>query len=200
MRNTFLAAGIVAILFGGTLELMAQAPATAKPETAKPETAKPAVPARGDVVPLRLLVTISRFQGDKKTSSLPYSLSVSANGPRVVFTMGAEVPYASAPTSSDTAKTLAYSYRSVGIEIIVSGQMIVEPGQYKMDINVSDSTLSSSTQVQGAPAIAGVPIFRRFNTSGTVVLRDGQTTQLTAAADPITGEMMRVDVGLTAVK
>ena len=199
MRHTFLAAGVVAIVLGGALELMAQAPATAKPETAKPETAKPAVPARGDVVPLRLLVTISRLQGDKKISSLPYSLSVSANGPRVVFTIGAEVPYATAPVG-DTAKTPAYSYRSVGIEISVSGQMIVEPGLHRMDISVQDSTLSSNTQVQGAPAIAGVPIFRRFSTGGTVVLRDGQTTQLTAAADPITGETMRVDVGLTAVK
>jgi hypothetical protein len=34
------------------------------------------------------------------------------------------------------------------------GQTVVEPGQYKMDIAVKDSTLSSSNQIQGAPAIA----------------------------------------------
>ncbi len=32
------------------------------------------------------------------------------------------------------------------------------------------------------------------------MLRDGQTTQLTTAADPITGEIMRVDVTLTVIK
>ncbi len=32
------------------------------------------------------------------------------------------------------------------------------------------------------------------------MLREGQTTQLTTAADPITGEIMRVDVTLTVVK
>jgi hypothetical protein len=76
----------------------------------------------------------------------------------------------------------------------------VEPGQFKMDISVADTTLSSSNQIQGAPTIPGVPIFRTFNTGGTVFLRDGQTTQLTTAADPITGETMRVDVTLTVVK
>ena len=79
---------------------------------------------------------------------------------------------------------------------------MVEPGLYKMDINVSDTSVSSSSQIQGAPAITGVPMFRNFSTGGTVMLRDGQTTQLTTAGDPITGEIMRVDVmhALTVVK
>jgi hypothetical protein len=33
-----------------------------------------------------------------------------------------------------------------------------------------------------------------------MVLKDGQTTQLTTAADPISGDVMRVDVTLTVVK
>ena len=194
MTHTLLTTSVVAILVAGPFTLAAQTPAPAKSETAKP-----AAPARSDLTPLRLLVTISRYQGDKKVSSLPYSLSVSIGGPRVVFNIGAQVPYATAP-ATETGKTASYSYRSVGIEIVVANQIIVEPGQYKMDISVNDSTLSSSTQIQGAPAITGVPIFRTFSSNGTVLLRDGQTTQLTTAADPITGETMRVDVALAVVK
>ena len=46
-------------------------------------------------------------------------------------------------------------------------------GQYKMEINVDDSNLSSSNLIQGAPTISGVPMFRTFSTGGTLVLRDG---------------------------
>lgn len=196
MKTNLLAVGVMAVLLGSPLEVMAQTPAT----TAKPETAKPAAaPPTGDVTPLKLLITVSRYQGDKKISSMPYSLSLIVGGPRITFNIGAQVPYATTQ-ATDTAKTPSYSYRSVGVGIIVSNHTMVEPGRYKMDISVDDSTLSSSNQIQGAPTISGVPIFRTFSSSGTVILRDGQTTQLTTAADPITGETMRVDVMLTVVK
>ncbi len=195
MTHKLLAAGIVAILCVGSGVTARQAASTQKPETAKPEAA----PAKTMYTPLRLLVTVSRYQGDKKISSLPYSLSLNTGGPRLQFRMGAQVPYATTQ-GNDASKTPSYSYRDVGVSIDVSGQAIVEPGLYKMDMNVTDSTLSSSNQIQGAPTIAGVPIFRNFNTNGSLLLKDGQTGQLTTAADPITGETMRVDVTLTVVK
>lgn len=195
MRNTFATLGIIAVL-GVSPSLLAQDPAPA----AKPEAAKPAAaPARSVYTPLRLQVTISRYQGEKKISSLPYSLSIGIGGPRVQFRVGAQVPYATTSVN-DGVKTPSYSYRDVGVGIDVTGQSMIEPGLYKMDINVSDTSVSSSSQIQGAPTITGVPIFRNFNTGGTVILRDGQTTQLTAAGDPITGETMRVDVTLTVIK
>jgi len=194
VRTTFATLGIIAVLCL-TPSLVAQEPAS----TAKPEAAKPAPPAKGGIIPVRLQVTVSRYQGEKKISSLPYSLSVGINGPRVNFRMGAQVPYATTIQGNDTAKTPSYSYRDVGIAIDVYGQMEIERGLYKMDLSISDSSLSSSSQIQGAPTITGVPIFRNFNTGGTVMLRDGQTTQLTTAADPLTGEIMRVDVTLAVV-
>ena len=193
MRNTVATLGVIAVL-GVSPSLLAQDAAPA----AKPEVAKP-VPAQRTFTPLRLQVTISRYQGDKKVSSLPYALSVGVNGPRVQFRVGAQVPYATTAVS-DGVKTPSYSYRDVGVGIEVSGLAMVEPGVYTMNINVSDTSVSSSSQIQGAPTISGVPIFRNFDTGGTVVLRDGQTTQLTVAGDPITGETMRVDVMLTVVK
>jgi hypothetical protein len=195
VRNTFATLGLIAAL-GGAPSLLAQDPGPgAKPEIAKAAAAS----AKGVYTPLRLQVTISRYQGEKKVSSLPYSLSIGIGGPRVQFRVGAQVPYATTSTS-DGVKTPSYSYRDVGVGIEVSGQALIEAGLYKMDINVSDTSVSSSSQIQGAPTITGVPIFRNFSTGGTVILRDGQTTQLTSAGDPITGEIMRVDVTLTVIK
>ena len=45
----------------------------------------------------------------------------------------------------------------------------------------------------------GVPVFRSFESSNTLVLRDGQSRQYTAAADRVTGESIRVDVALTVL-
>lgn len=198
MRNRLLALSVVAA-FCHAQAIVAQAPpATAKSEAAKPEMAKPPS-VRADTTAARLLITISRYQGDKKISSLPYSLAIGIPGARVDFNMGAQVPYATS-SSTDTAKTPAYSYRNVGISIRVSGQAVLETGLYKMEIQVEDNNLSSSNQIQGAPTISGVPMFRTFSTGGTMVLRDGQPSQLTTAADPITGELMRVDVTLNVLK
>jgi hypothetical protein len=46
----------------------------------------------------------------------------------------------------------------------------------------------------------GAPVFPTFSVTNTLVLKDGETGQLTVAADPITGEVLRVDVTLTLVK
>jgi hypothetical protein len=196
VTHKLLTAGIFAIL---CVCVGSDVAAQQAPPTEKPDTAKAAAPPKALYTPMRLQVTISRYQGDKKVSSLPYSLSIGINGPRVQFRVGAQVPYATTSVS-DGAKTPSYSYRDVGVGIDVSGQTMIDTGVYTMNINVSDTSVSSSSQIQGAPTITGVPIFRNFNTGGTVVLRDGQTTQLTAAGDPITGETMRVDVTLTVVK
>ena len=164
------------------------------------DAAKSAAPSgKSGITPLRVLVTVSRYQGEKKVSSLPYSLSVSVGGPPVRFRMGADLPYSSTPTN-DGAKTQSYSYRTVGIGIDIAGQLMIEPGLFKLDISVSDSSVASSNQILGAPAVTGVPMFRNFSTNGSVMLRDGQTTQLSTSADPVTGETMRVDVALTVLK
>lgn len=197
VKNLFSALGVVAVLMVAAPAVLAQQP----PAGAKPEEAKATPAARGDIAPLRLQLTISRYQGDKKISSLPYSLSVSIGGPPVRFRMGADVPYAATVMNTgDAAKTQSYSYRTVGVGIDVTGQLMVQPGLYKMDINVSDSSVALSNQAQGTPTVAGAPLFRNFSTNGSVLLRDGQTTQLTTAGDPITGETMRVDVTLNVVK
>ncbi|HLQ22603.1 MAG TPA: hypothetical protein VK132_05325 [Gemmatimonadales bacterium] len=43
-------------------------------------------------------------------------------------------------------------------------------------------------------------LFRTVNSIFTVVLRDGQTTQALVGTDPLTGEIVTVDVTLTVVK
>jgi hypothetical protein len=46
----------------------------------------------------------------------------------------------------------------------------------------------------------GIPAFRSFTSSFNLLLKDGQTAQHTAATDPISGEVIRVDVTLNVLK
>jgi Bacterial type II and III secretion system protein len=170
-------------------------------EPAKPATEKPSVaPAPPLTAPLKLNVIVSKYQGDKKTSSLPYSISLNSNSSQVRLRMGADVPYATGSVTADGKPAPAYAYRTVGLSIDATARPPETGGIYRVDISVSDSSIATNNQVQGAPMIGSVPIFRSFSVSNSVMLKDGQTTQLTSAADPVTGEILRVDVTLTVVK
>ena len=183
-----------------SLILLSPAGAQEPASPPKPAAEKPASgTAKSGITPTRLQFVIARYQGEKKLSSVPYSLSVNIGGPRAGLRLGAQVPYATTQTT-DGVKTPSYSYRDVGIGIDVSNQTYIEPGLYKFDVVVEDTSISSNSQVQGAPAISAVPVFRTFRTNSSILLKDGQTSQLTTAADPISGEVMRVDVTLTVLK
>jgi hypothetical protein len=45
-----------------------------------------------------------------------------------------------------------------------------------------------------------MPMFRSFNSSFQALLRDGQTTQYVSATDPVSGEVMKIDVTLNLLK
>src|SRR5687768_9448963 len=81
-------------------------------------------------VPLRVQLVVSRFQGDKKINSVPYTLSVVANDNKTThLRMGVDVPVAKDGGPS-------YSYRSVGTSIECSAQAL-EGSAYKLALQLS---------------------------------------------------------------
>ena len=75
-------------------------------------------------------------------------------------------------------------------------------GLFQVSLTITDSSIgldaSKRTATQGV--VPDVPSFRNFNSSFTALLRDGQTTQYTSATDPVTGELMKIDVTLNVMK
>jgi hypothetical protein len=63
-------------------------------------------------------------------------------------------------------------------------------------ISVDDSSVYGDEQA----GIPKNPSFRSFRTVNSMVLRNGETFQFTAATDKVTGETVRVDVTLTVLK
>jgi hypothetical protein len=97
----------------------------------------------------------------------------------------------------------SYSYRSVGTNIDCGATFDeANAGVFQLTMTVSDSSIgldaSKKTNAQGV--VPDIPSFRNFNSSFTALLRDGQTTQYTSATDPVTGELMKIDVTLNVMK
>lgn len=155
-------------------------------------------------IPLRVQLVVSRYQGEKKISSIPYTLSVVANGrDSTSVRMGIQVPV---PTTVPKAGAegfppmTSYNYRTVGTNIDCTARTI-DAGVFRLDLTVEDtSVFVPEKEGPVASGVAGVPAFRNFTSRFTLLLRDGQTGQHTAATDPVSGEVLRVDVTMNVLK
>jgi hypothetical protein len=166
------------------------------------------------IVPIDLEVVISRYQGDKKTSSLPYALTVNTIyhqnvnlAPLTSLRMGGEVPLPTMSPVTVDGKPMTglptggpVMYKAVGTNIDARGR-ILDGGRFEIWVSVQDDAIATPQGVgAGSTQATSLPVIRSFKASNNVVLRDGQTRQFTAAADRITGEVVKVDVTLKVAK
>lgn len=188
------------VIFGLATGYAAQAPAPPSgPKPAPPNV--PALPSFPDRMaeaekgtPLKLQFVISKYQGDKKTSSIPYIVSVNANQSRPTsLRMGGNVPIPAAGSNGQLV------YREFGTNIDVA--VYSQTGQlFRVELTLEESSVYMGDKSLTPPPSLAAPSFRTFKLTNNVVLKDGQTTQVTSAADPLTGDVVRVDLTLNVVK
>ena len=154
---------------------------------------------------LKVQVVIARYQGEKRISALPYTLSLTADprsGGKATLRMGAKVPVivtTLGPGASTTSPITPFNYQDVGTNIDCMVSWPLEDGRFKLDITIEDSSVYPDEQSKDS-SMKGVPSFRSFRVSDQVMLKDGGTAQFTAATDKVSGEVVRVEVTLTVVK
>jgi hypothetical protein len=151
------------------------------------------------LVPLKVQLVVSRHAGDKKISSLPYTLWVTANDKKMTSVrMGVQVPIATSATTKEGATLPSYSYRDVGTNI--DCQAIGQgDGLFNLEIKLNDSSVSFDPKESGQ-ALKGTPAFRNFTSNFSILLKDGQTAQYASATDPVSGETLKVDVTVNVLK
>jgi type II secretory pathway component GspD/PulD (secretin) len=161
----------------------------------KPAAAKE---ANAPVVPLKVQVVISRQQGEKKISSMPYNLSMNA-GKGANLRMGSKIPVAMSVFNQDKGNTAAsFNYQDVGTNIDCVSTLM-DDGRVALSITVDDSSVYPDEQVMPG-GVKGNASFRSFRAVNSMILKDGQTGQFASATDKLTGETVKVDVTLTVVK
>ena len=186
--------------------VMVAAPLGAQSDPPKATDSRQTAAASSRQIPLRVQLVVARYRADKKVSSLPYTLSVVANdNDKTTMRMGVDVPIPNTVFSGTTeggktaAPVTSYNYRSIGTNIDCAAKTL-EEGLFKLDLAVEDSSVFVADKDPGGMPAVGAPSVRRFTSTFNVLLRDGQTVQHTAATDPVSGEVLRVDVTLTVVK
>jgi hypothetical protein len=159
------------------------------------------------VTPLRVQVVLARYDGEKKVSSMPYTLSVNATARErtdtVSLRMGVQVPVPSTSFSETKGIVQSFTYRNVGTNIDAWASHAPN-NRFTLHLGVEQTSIYGDelrSRAQSGPAAAGSqPVLRTFHSNFTVVLRDGETTQYVTATDPVSGEVLKIDVTLNVIK
>lgn len=173
----------------------------------QPPQTLPAVAVQVDVV-------LTRWQGEKRTSSMPFVLMAnsSSRGGNTSIRMGVDVPVGtsisnvtqtsnaqgSSPRSTATEKHVT-EFRNVGTDIDASVTR-VDAATFGVYVNIRDSSIFTSDQTKMPNTLVDPTAFRTFSTQNTMNMTDGQTRLFGVATDKITGETLRVEVKLTVLK
>jgi hypothetical protein len=180
-------------LFVAALTLALTAPLAAQEKPAAAAQDRDAA-----MVPLKLDLVISRVAGDKKISSMPYTLWVTANASGragdTSLRMGVRMPVPTTLSSKDGA-VQSYQYHDIGTNIDASAASI-QGGRYGVSVILNESGVNT----RGESAVSGAPMLRNFTSRFYLLLRDGQTATYTSATDPVTGETLSVQATLTVLK
>ena len=151
---------------------------------------------RKTITPLRVQVVFNEFDGEKKISSLPYTLLVNSdvNGPMASIRMGLRIPV-------HTGGSGAMTYLDMGTNIDGRSER-QEDGRFLLSLSVErSSAYSPQGNMPDTKAIsADSPVIQQFRSQLNLLVRDGQTIQTTVSTDPVTGRVIKVDVTVNIVK
>jgi len=174
------------------------APAVHAQEKEKPPNIIP--PTLRQATPLRLQITFTRYQGEKKVGSVPYTLSLNSPGRPAKLRMGIQVPIQSLKEPSPL------QYRDVGNNLDCNAEPVDADRHLLVCTFEQSSVYSADPERRGSGSAVsevstgGAPLFRNFRSDASLILRDKESAQYTMATDPVSGEVLKIDVTLTVVK
>lgn len=170
--------------------------------------------AAAPLVPVKVEIVLSRSQGDKRVSSLPYTIWANANGNNVSLRLGVDVPVGASlvttgnentsgsgrSTTTTSSTTNRMEFRNVGTSIDCFVRQTPD-GRFWVRLQVQDSSIFASDSDARPPLKLADPMaFRTFTFSNELSMRDGQSVQWASATDKITGEILKLDATLTVLK
>lgn len=183
-----------------------------KPAAEKPAPAEKAAVPQKPPVPLMVTLVFSEYEGERKISSLPYTMPVNAQvAPRPTgsfnqLRMGVRVPIVTG--SGQEGRPSQFQYMDVGTNIDCRAWS-ADGTQFEIELQAERSSIYASKagegkRVEWSPGeelyLGSQPIVRQYRSTMTLLMRDGQTVQRSMATDPVSGRVLKVDVTLNVVK
>jgi len=160
---------------------------------------RPKVEERVKLVPIRVQIVFTEFDGDKKISSMPYSFVTIAKDREIESTSmrtGVRIPV---EVDSKDEKTI---YMDVGFNIDCRVKA-EEDGRFYLSLFFDRSALYPNKSAEGERLVSqpnGQPLVRQFRTNESLLLKDGQTSETTLSTDPLNGHTMRVSATINVQK
>jgi type II secretory pathway component GspD/PulD (secretin) len=190
----------------GAMVLLATAGLAAQ-EAIGPTTVQNQTRPAGQLVPLKVSLVLLRYQGEKKISSAPYVLWVTANNPeRTSLRMGNQIPITTTvfPGNAGERSQTSYTYKDVGTNIDCTSSTAAD-GYFRLNVTISDSSVyfpdrTDPTLSTSAASATGAAAFRSFTASFYILVRDGQTVQYTSATDQLNGQVLKIDATVNVQK
>jgi hypothetical protein len=192
MKKAAMAAFVVALLAVATPRLVAQDKPKSEP-TAEASTADP--------TPIKVAVTFTEFEGDKKVKSLPYTMVMDADGkpPKSVVKVGNRIPVY-------VGKDYGMQYLDIGTSIDCQASRAID-NRFEIRLTLERSWVEGDVPVAVDPGASSQstrqfpePIVRQFKSELTLTLHDGQTIESSFATDPLSGKVLKVEVSLNVMK
>ena len=172
-----------AALLGASLGAAAQDAPAAKPQEAEKAPGKR----------LRVQFQETRQQGEAKAASRPLSLLLHADAGRGRLFIGTQA--AITWTEKDGPTTI---FKNVGVTAEVSVTTLPD-GRYAVDGWFETSQRRRMPTGPGeAPVTAGNPILQAVQAQARLTLGEAETVPIASAVDPVTGELVRIDLALVA--
>jgi hypothetical protein len=149
-------------------------------------------------VSVKLQVVLSEYDGQKKISTLPYTI------PAVLIDK-----FSSTSTSSKNGES-SVTYIDIGTNIDCRTSRVAD-GRFYVDLKIDRSSLyvafrDKEGNVQGKEWVSGErppgdqPMIQQFRGDIGLLLHDGQGSETTVATDPLTGRVLRVEAVLNVLK
>jgi hypothetical protein len=155
-------------------------------------------PEKGPVV--KVQVVLSRYEqqptGERRTSSLPFTMLATSNGDKVSVRTGTQVPI----QTQSADKVVNFQYVDVGSSIDCTVKTAAN-GRFNVILMVQDRSALDKPETLGSGAnVTTQPILRNFTYTNSILLKDGESKQFVAASDKGSGDIVKVDVTINVEK
>jgi hypothetical protein len=180
MRKT-IAIGMWATLLAAVPNTWAQEAPAKAPEAMKPPGKR-----------LRVQFQETRLRGDSTKATRATTLALHADAEGASVSVGSQIPISVA--GKEVPTTL---FKSAGVEGKVKVETLPD-GRYRLDAHFEESSVLEAGGGAAAPTSGDNPILLVVRGESRLVLREGETVPFASAVDPVTGEVVRVDLTVTA--
>ena len=161
---------------------------------------------KGPSLPMKVQIVLSEFDGEKKVASLPYTILVATDKGTVpnFVTWGNSLRVGVRLPIAGPEKDGKPQYVDIGTNLDCGVGVTPDEGRFIMRLSIERSLLSAPKKEDDKNAVAsggeGQPIIPTFRAQELFLLKEGQPTEVIAAADPLTGHLLRVSVTLNVQK